>query len=132
MQDLAPGQVIDYHFYISDASGDARIVEFDPDDENRTTTDTQTDCVTNFYVMDNDDPSDNDYGYGQDRYDAIKGTFENAQSVTEEVGWNALHNAWQNSTIWSFVANNTAKEITLEYHKDSQHRLVFRNFVLMK
>ena len=132
LQDLTTGTIIDYHFYISDASGDARVVEFDPDDPARATTATGSDCVTNFYVMDNNDPAGSDYGYGQDRYQALKNAFDNAPEATEDVGWTALHNAWQDSTIWSFMANNSTREFTVEYHKDSQHRLVFKDFKLVK
>ena len=41
----------DYHFYIPDASGDGRVVEYDCDDPARPLVDTKTDAVTNFFIL---------------------------------------------------------------------------------
>ena len=40
----------DYHFYINDASGDGRVVEYDIDSENRELIDTPAEAVTNFFI----------------------------------------------------------------------------------
>lgn len=41
----------DYHFYITDASGDGRIVEFDPEREGRPTVVTPIRIITNYFGM---------------------------------------------------------------------------------
>lgn len=40
----------DYHFYITDASGDGRVIEYDCDSETRELVDTRSEAVTNFFV----------------------------------------------------------------------------------
>lgn len=41
----------DYHFYITDASGDGRVIEYDCDSETRELVDTRSEAVTNFFVL---------------------------------------------------------------------------------
>lgn len=40
----------DYHFYIIDAQGDGRVIEYDPEQEDRPLVDTPSEAVTNFHI----------------------------------------------------------------------------------
>ncbi len=115
----------DYHFYITDASGDGRVIEFDCDSETRAMTVTPSEAVTNFFIMYKDQVLPNqkngNYGHGRERYDAILATFEeDAGNYSKDTAWKALKNASQapnpeditSNTQWSIVFNNT--DLTLE------------------
>lgn len=110
----------DYHFYITDASGDGRVVEYDCDSKTREMVVTSSRTVTNFYVSHIDQvlPNQNNdpYGHGKERYDAIEEVLtENENSITKDVAWQALEAAAQDpnpndvtsNTQWSIVYNNT-------------------------
>lgn len=116
----------DYHFYITDASGDGRVVEWDCDSPTRELVVTPTRTTTNFFIMYKDKVTDvegknNGYGHGLDRYLAIEEVFESAQSMDETVAWKALQSAAQtpksevatSNTQWSILFNNT--DLTLEF-----------------
>ncbi|MGN0476057.1 MAG: linear amide C-N hydrolase, partial [Ruminococcus sp.] len=45
----------DYHFYINDASGDCRVIEYDVDGEPRELIDTKSEAVTNFFIRHKDE-----------------------------------------------------------------------------
>ena len=115
----------DYHFYITDASGDGRVIEYDCDSETRALTVTPSEAVTNFFIMYKDQVLPNqkngNYGHGRERYDAILATFEeDAGNYSKDTAWKALKNASQapnpeditSNTQWSIVFNNT--DLTLE------------------
>ncbi len=121
----------DYHFYISDASGDGRAVEWDCESETRDMTVTPIRTVTNFYAMYLDyvdQYDDGKYGHGKDRYDSIEQVLDNASSLDNTTAWEALKSASQlpeadkltSNTQWSIVFNNTDKtlEIVLRRHWD--------------
>ncbi|MDY3781511.1 MAG: linear amide C-N hydrolase [Candidatus Faecousia sp.] len=110
----------DYHFYITDASGDGRVIEYDCDNPDRPLVDTPMRAITNFYGLYIDRVLPNQrngiYGHGRERYDKMEAVFENAQGVfTEEIGWEALKAASQESnpesitsnTQWSILYDNT-------------------------
>ena len=115
----------DYHFYITDASGDGRVIEYDCESETRELTVTPSEAVTNFFIMYKDkvlpDQKNGIYGHGRERYDAILSVFEEDEgSYSKETAWNALKVAAQDpnpedvtsNTQWSIVYNNT--NLTLE------------------
>ena len=114
----------DYHFYITDASGDGRVVEYDCDDPARPLVDTKTDAVTNFFILYRDQVLPNQkngiYGHGRERYDAVLNVFESESAHTNDTAWNALRAAAQDpnpedvtsNTQWSLNYNNT--DLTVE------------------
>jgi len=61
----------DYHFYITDASGDGRVIEFDPEQEVRPMVVTPMPAITNFFAMYIDKVKPNQhngiYGAGKER-----------------------------------------------------------------
>ena len=110
----------DYHFYITDASGDGRVVEYDPDSENRELIATPTEAVTNFFINYKDKVLPNQkngiYGHGRERYDAVmKVLDEEKGNYTNDTVWNAMKAAAQDpdpdaitsNTQWSVSYNNT-------------------------
>lgn len=110
----------DYHFYITDASGDGRVVEYDPDSETRELIVTPTEAVTNFFIRYIDEVLPNQkngiYGHGRERYDAVMNVFEDEKgNYTNDTVWNAMKAAAQNpdpdaitsNTQWSVSYNNT-------------------------
>lgn len=112
----------DYHFYITDASGDGRAIEYDCDSETRELVATPVNAVTNFFALYSDkvQPGErNKYGHGKDRYEAILDVLEEQEgSYTEDTAWDALKAAAQDpspteltsNTQWSIVYNNTEKK----------------------
>lgn len=111
----------DYHFYITDASGDGRVLEYDCNDPARPLTVTPSRSVTNFFVMYKDNVLPNQrngvYGHGRERYDAIEEILDaNAGSIDREIAWQALQAASQapnpkdvtSNTQWSILYDNTA------------------------
>ncbi|MDD5945120.1 MAG: linear amide C-N hydrolase [Clostridia bacterium] len=112
----------DYHFYITDASGDGRVVEYDPESENRELIATPSEAVTNFFIgyIDNVLPNQKNgiYGHGRERYDAVMKVFDEEKgNYTEETVWNAMKAAAQDpnpdaitsNTQWSVSYNNTER-----------------------
>lgn len=110
----------DYHFYINDANGDGRIVEWDCESETRELVATPTDVVTNFYEIYADRVLPNQkngiYGHGKERYNAVHEVFnEQKDNMTNGTAWDALKAASQvsdpnvltSNTQWSIVYNNT-------------------------
>ena len=87
----------DYHFYITDASGDGRVVEFDPDTETREMVVTPMRSITNFYAMypDRTQPYEkNEYGVGKDRWEKIEFVLDLHNGTGDEaVAWEALRMA---------------------------------------
>ena len=110
----------DYHFYITDASGDGRVVEYDPDSETRELIATPTEAITNFFIryIDNVLPNQKNgiYGHGRERYDAVmKVLDEEKGNYTNDTVWKAMKAAAQDpdpdaitsNTQWSVSYNNT-------------------------
>lgn len=121
----------DYHFYITDASGDGRVVEYDCNSPERTMTVTPNRSVTNFFVMYQDEVLPNQkngvYGHGRERYDAIEEILDaNAGSITREIAWQALQAASQapnpqdvtSNTQWSILYDNTALTAEIVIRRD--------------
>lgn len=110
----------DYHFYITDAYGDSRVIEYDIDGQPRELIDTPSEAVTNFFIRYKDEVLPNQkngiYGHGKERYDAVLDVFKTEKgNYTSETVWNALKSAAQepnsesvtSNTQWSISYNNT-------------------------
>ncbi len=108
----------DYHFYITDATGDGWIVEYDCDSPGRKMVATKTHVATNFYIMHKDKVLPNrkngHYGHGRERYDkALEVLGEEAGSYGDEAAWRCLRAVAQDptpaditsNTQWSIVYN---------------------------
>lgn len=125
----------DYHFYITDASGDGRVVEWDCESDSRELVDTPTRTVTNFFIIHKDKVTNKKdkngiYGHGLDRYEDIEGVFNAASKKDGSVAWQALMKASQDpggdvtsNTQWSIVFNNTDLSLEFVLHKDWENVL---------
>ena len=110
----------DYHFYITDASGNGCVVEYDCDSSWRTPHVTQTRQVTNFFIMHKEKVLPNQknghYGHGRERYDAIEQVLDSAPASepAQTSAWRALIASSQepniqdvtSNTQWSIVYDN--------------------------
>lgn len=118
----------DYHYFISDASGNSVVVEYDCESLDRTFTVTPIEAVTNFYGMYIDKVVSNQrngiYGHGKERYDRMMEIIEPNEGVLDSSeAWAALQSAASepkpdsvtSNTQWSIVFNNTnaTADITL-------------------
>lgn len=121
----------DYHFYITDASGDGRIVEYDCMSETRELVATPVRAVTNFFAMYSDevlpDQKNGVYGHGKERYEKIEAVLTaNEGAQDEETAWDALKAASQlpkegdvtSNTQWSIVYNNTDLTAAITIRRD--------------
>lgn len=112
----------DYHFFISDASGDSRTVEYDCEDAGRKLVDTPVQAATNFYAMYMGKVKSNQrngiYGHGKERYDRMMEVLERYNSVLAGKDTFAPLQAAASkpspdpanvtsNTQWSIVFNNT-------------------------
>lgn len=110
----------DYHFYITDAEGDGRVIEYDCEDTERPMKVTKIDAITNFYgaYIEKVEPNQKNgiYGHGKERYDSIKAVLDEVDGdQTEETVWEALKASAQepnpeditSNTQWSISYNNT-------------------------
>ncbi|MFT0754858.1 linear amide C-N hydrolase [Streptococcus alactolyticus] len=121
----------DYHFYITDASGDGRVIEYDINGEPRELIDTPSEAVTNFFIRHKDEVLPNQkngiYGHGRERYDAVLEVLETEKgNYTDDTVWNAMKAAAQDpnpdnitsNTQWSISYNNTdlSADIAIRRH----------------
>lgn len=109
----------DYHFYITDASGNGRVVEYDCDDPARPMVVTEAQVVTNYFACyaDRVQPNQHNgiYGHGKERADAVRNCILPDISLSENVVWRALRSAAQepdpasptSNTQWSVIYNDT-------------------------
>ena len=110
----------DYHFYITDASGDGRVVEYDCESETRKLVATPSEAVTNFFIIYKEKALPNQkngiYGHGRERYDAVMKVLEEEKgNYTNDTVWKAMKSAAQypdpdditSNTQWSVSYNNT-------------------------
>lgn len=109
----------DYHFYITDASGDGRVVEYDCNSADRKLVATKTDVATNFFIMYEEkvlpDQRNGIYGHGRERYDVVLNIFDEQEIHTDNTVWDALKAASQepnpnditSNTQWSINYNDT-------------------------
>lgn len=121
----------DYHFYINDASGDGRTVEYDCNSSTRELVDTPIRSITNFYAMYRDKVKpcqhNDPYGHGRERYDSIEAVLTEAgDSATEETAWRAVKASSQepnegditSNTQWSIVYDNTELTAGIALRRD--------------
>ena len=110
----------DYHFYITDATGDGRVIEYDCESEARELVAVPINAITNFYGLYKEkvlpDQRNGIYGHGRERYDAVLDVFEQQSgNYTDDTVWAALIAASQepnpesitSNTQWSIAYNNT-------------------------
>lgn len=110
----------DYHFYITDASGDGRVIEYDCNSETRELVATPSAAVTNFYILYKDrvlpKQKNGIYGHGKERYDAVLKVLKAEKgNYTSATVWNGLQAAAQDpnpnditsNTQWSINYDNT-------------------------
>jgi len=120
----------DYHFYITDETGDSRIVEFDCEDPGRSMVVTPTRSATNFYIKYKDLVLPNQrngvYGHGRERYDVIEEILTaNEGNSTSETAWEALKAASQepnpesvtSNTQWSIEYDLTGRKEKFVLHR---------------
>ncbi len=111
----------DYHYYITDASGDGRVVEYDCESGGREMVVTPITAITNFYGMYIDKVLPNQkngiYGHGKERYEAVLEVLkEQKGSSSAFTVWDALEASSQepnpeditSNTQWSIDYNNTS------------------------
>ena len=121
----------DYHFYITDATGDGRVVEYDCESETRELVATPINAITNFYGLYKEQVLPNQkngiYGHGRERYDAVLNILEQQKgNYSDDTVWAALKAASQepnpesitSNTQWSIAYNNTdlTADIVLRRH----------------
>lgn len=121
----------DSHFYITDATGDGRVIEYDPLSEDRKMIVTPSDAITNFYACYKDNVLPNQhngiYGHGLERYNRILDVFAKYDgNLSEEAAWTALTAASQvpnpdevtSNTQWSIVFSNTNATAKIALRRD--------------
>ena len=121
----------DYHFYITDAAGDGRVIEYDCDDPVRPMVVTPSQQETNFFVKYKENVLPNQkngiYGHGRERYDAIEEVLDsNAGAITPDIAWQALQAASQepnpkdvtSNTQWSILYDNTNCTASIALRRD--------------
>ncbi len=128
----------DYHFYITDSTGDGRVVEYDCDSDTRRMTVTPTEAVTNFYYMYKEKVEPNkrneQYGHGKERYEkAMKVIDATRGTATVEDAWTALNDVAQpknpddptSNTQWSVVFSNTDLTATISIRMHWEDRFEY-------
>ncbi len=121
----------DYHFYITDASGDSRVVEYDCNSGIRETVVTPSRSVTNFFIMYKDlvlpNQHNDPYGHGKERYDSMEAIFDaNEENITKDIAWEALKASSQapkegdvtSNTQWSILYDNTTRTADIVLRRD--------------
>ena len=113
----------DYHFFVTDATGDSRVIEYDPSTPERTLVVTPVRQITNYYALYAYEVLPNQkngtLGHGKERALAIADVLDaaGAGAVTKDVAWDALQAAAQDpnpedvtsNTQWSIVYDDTAR-----------------------
>ena len=112
----------DYHFFVTDAGGDSRVIEYDPEQEGRPLRWTSMQAITNFYgcyaYMVQPNQRNGIYGHGKERYDAIMEVLAMRDpdgDIPADTAWKALQAAAQDpspndvtsNTQWSLVYDDT-------------------------
>lgn len=128
----------DYHFYITDASGNGVIVEWDCDQADRPMVVTPVRTATNYFIMHEDkfEPGQDkgDYGVGHARRDKAEAVFEAAGSASDmSTAWEACMAASSkpdpesivSNTQWSVVYGNTDLNFEFTLHRHWEDRFAF-------
>lgn len=105
--------------YITDSTGDGRVIEYDCESETRELVATPVRSVTNFFALYKDqvlpDQRNGIYGHGKERYDKMEALFDYEKIYTKDVAWEALKAAAQepsaeditSNTQWSIIYDDT-------------------------
>lgn len=130
----------DYHFYITDASGDGRIVEYDLEKEDRPTVATPIRTITNYFGMHENKvisgQENGAYGTGKDRRDRIESEIARAgENTSGQTAWAALKAASTapdpesiiSNTQWSIVCRLTDLSHEFVLHRRWAQTFAFRN-----
>ena len=127
----------DYHFYITDAAGDGRVIEYDCDDPARPMVVTPSQQVTNFFVKYKENVLPNQkngiYGHGRERYDTVLKILAQQKDVLSPLTvWDALRAVAQepdskditSNTQWSICFHNStlSADVALRRHWDNIFR----------
>ena len=127
----------DYHFYITDASGDGRVVEYDCESETREMTVTPVRSATNFFALYPEKVLPNQrngiYGHGKERYDKMEAIFEYEENHSIDVAWEALKAAAQepsaeditSNTQWSIVYDDTNLTAEIVFRRNWDDVIVY-------
>lgn len=127
----------DYHFYITDASGDGRAVEYDCESPTRELVDTKIEAITNFYALYKEkvlpNQKNGSYGHGRERYNAVMEVLEAQSPYTDATVWDALKASSQDpnpvditsNTQWSINFNNTARTASIAIRRNWQDVTVY-------
>ena len=105
----------DYHFYITDASGDGRVVEYDCESETREMVATPIRSITNFFGLYEDKVLPNQkngiYGHGKERYDKMEAIFDYEEVYTSDVAWEALKAASQEPSEEEVICPLSSRQV---------------------
>lgn len=114
----------DYHFFISDASGISRVVEYNYKKKNREYTVTDKKIATNFYLFDEET-----FGHGHGRYKTVEDIITKSKVKSGDL-WKALEDSSQakdpdeptSNTQWSILFDNTEKsaDIIIRRHYEDE------------
>lgn len=120
----------DYHFFISDATCDSRVVEYNYKKKTmRDLTVTGTKAATNFYVFDKET-----FGHGHGRYKTVMNNLK-IEKLSRDDLWRTLKDTSQtyeegnttSNTQWSILFDNTnqSAEIAIHQHFNKNQRKTF-------
>ena len=135
----------DYHFFITDNTGDAHVVEYDPESEaidnfldltlvkDKFGKYVPVECATNFcikYIDRVNQKKPNVYGHGKDRYDKVINILDNhKRDCSAIVGWDALIATSQvsgseqtSNTQWSLIDINDAHATSLSIRRRYENK----------
>lgn len=120
----------DYHYYITDASGDGRVVEWDCEKEDRPLVVTPIRTITNYYGMYEDKvvsgQKNGIYGQGKERRDRVEAVIEAAGSATgKETAWEGVMAASTAPNPESIISNtqwSVVYDVSDLTHEFSLHR----------
>ena len=120
----------DYHYYITDASGDGRVVEWDCEKADRPMVVTPLRTITNYFAMYEDIVISNQkngmYGQGKERRDRAEAVIEAAGNETgKETAWEAAKAASTAPDPESIISNTqwtVVYDITDLTHEFTLHR----------
>ncbi len=128
----------DYHYYITDASGDGRVVEWDCEKEDRPMVVTPLRTITNYFAMYEDKvisgQKNGIYGQGKERRDRVEAVINAAGSAAGgEIAWEAAKAASTapnpesiiSNTQWTVVYNITDLTHEFSLHRRWEDRFFF-------
>lgn len=124
----------DYHFFVTDRSGDSRAIEYDCESPGREMSAVPTRTLTNFFRMHIDEyGTDRRFGHGKDRYDRVESILEaEKDDCTRDTVWRAMEAASQTpsgeltgNTQWSVLFDTAALTAEFTLHRRWSDRHMF-------